>query len=69
MGKFLKEEISFLRKELGNKRKIIDNLINLLNDVTTRREETNFSCKCLQIKVTSEKASNINSFMTEAVVI
>ena len=30
--KFLQEEISFLRKELGNKQKI-DNLINLLNSI------------------------------------
>ena len=60
LDKFLLEEISFLRKELGNKQKIIDNLENLLNDVTTMHGETNFSCKSLQIKTTSKKASNIN---------
>ena len=59
LNKFLQEEISFLRKELGNKQKVIYNLINLLNDVTTKHDETNFSCKSLQIKTTSEKASNI----------
>ena len=57
---FLEEEISFLRKELDNKQKVIDNLINLLNGVTTKRDEKNFSCKSLQIKNTSEKASHIN---------
>ena len=60
MDKFLQEEIAFLRKELDNKQKIIDNLINLLNGVTTKHDETNFSCKSLQIKTTSEKASHIN---------
>ena len=34
--------------------------MNLLNGVTTKRGETNFSCKSLQIKNTSEKASHIN---------
>ena len=60
MDNFLLEEINFLRKELDNKQKVIDNLINLLNGVTTKRDETNFSCKSLQIKNTSEKASHIN---------
>ena len=60
LDNFLQEEISFLRKELDNKQKVIDNLINLLNGVTTKRDETNFSCKSLQIKNTSEKASHIN---------
>ena len=43
-----------------NKQKIIDNLINLLNDVTTKRDEAKFSCKSFQIKTTSQKANNIN---------
>ena len=60
LDNFLEEEIGFLRKELGNKQKIADNLINLLNVVTTKRDGTNFSCKSLQIKTTSEKASHIN---------
>ena len=60
LDNFLLEEISFLRKELDNKQKVIDNLINLLNGVTTKRDETNFSCKSLQIKNTSEKASHVN---------
>ena len=60
MDKFLQEEIVFLRKELDNKQKIIDNLINLLNGVATRRDETYFSCKSLQIKTSSEKGSHIN---------
>ena len=29
-------------------------LLNLLNGVTTKRDETNLSCKSLQIKTTSE---------------
>ena len=45
---------------MDNKQKVIDNLINLLNGVTTKRDEKNFSCKSLQIKNTSEKASHIN---------
>ena len=45
---------------MDNKQKIIDNLINLLNGVTTRRDETNFFYKSLQIKTTFEKASHIN---------
>ena len=45
---------------MDNKQKVIDNLINLLNGVTTKLDETNFSCKSLQIKTTSEKASHIN---------
>ena len=49
LDNFLQEEISFLRKELDNKQKVIDNLMNLLNGVTTKRDETNFSCKSLQI--------------------
>ena len=60
MDNFLQEEISFLKKELDNKQKVIDNLINLLNGVTTKLDKTNFSCKSLQIKTTSEKASHIN---------
>ena len=60
LDNFLQEEISFLKKELDNKQKVIDNLINLLNGVTTKLDETNFSCKNLQIKTTSEKASHIN---------
>ena len=60
LDNFPREEISFLRKELDNKQKIIDNLINLLNGLTTKRDETNFSCKSFQIKNTSEKASHIN---------
>ena len=60
LDNFLLEEISFLRKELDNKQKVIDNLMNLLNGVTTKRGETNLSCKSLQIKNTSEKASYIN---------
>ena len=60
MDNFLLEEINFLRKELDNKQKVIDNLINLLNGVTTKRDKTNFSCKSLQIKNTSEKTSHIN---------
>ena len=47
LDNFLLEEISFLRKELDNKQKVIDNLINLLIGVTTKRDETNFSCKSL----------------------
>ena len=53
LDNFLQEEISFLRKELDNKQKVIDNLINLLNGVTKKRDKTNFSCKSLQIKNTS----------------
>ena len=45
---------------MHNKQKIVDNLINLLNSVTTKRGKTNSSCKSLQIKTTSEKASRIN---------
>ena len=47
LDNFLQEEISFLMKELDNKQKVIDNLINLLNGVTTKRDEKNFSCKNL----------------------
>ena len=47
------EEIGFLRKELDDKQNTIDNLINLLNDVTTKRDGTNFSRKSLQIKTIS----------------
>ena len=50
----------FFKEELDNKRKIIDNLINLLNFITTKCDETNFSCKSLQTKITFEKASHIN---------
>ena len=64
LDNFLQEEISFLRKELDNKQKVIDSLINLLNGVTTMGDETNFSCKSLQIKNTSEKASHINETMS-----
>ena len=60
LDKFLQEEIGFLRNELDSKQKIIDNFINLLNSATTKPEETNFSCKSLQIKTTSEKASHIH---------
>ena len=45
---------------MDNKQKIIDNLINLLNGVTTKGDETNFPCKSLQIKNISEKACHIN---------
>ena len=34
--------------------------MNLLDGVTTKRDERNFSCKSLQFKNTSEKASHIN---------
>ena len=64
LDNFLQEEISFLRKELDNKQNVTDNLINLLNGVTTKRDETNFSCKSLQIKNTSEKASCINEMIS-----
>ena len=60
MDNFLQEEISFLRKELDNQQKVIDNLINLLNGVSTKHDKTKISCKSLQIKNTSEKASHIN---------
>ena len=60
MDNFLQQEISFLGKELDNKRKVIDNLINLLNGLTKKRDETNFSCKSLQIKNISERGSHIN---------
>ena len=60
MDNFLQEEISFLRKELDKQQKVIDNLINLLNDVSTKRDKTKISCKSLQIKNTSEKTSRIN---------
>ena len=45
---------------MDNKQTIIDSLTNLLNGVTTKCDETNFSCKTLQIKTTSEKARKIN---------
>ena len=60
LDNFQQEEISFLRKELDSKQKVIDNLMNLLNGVTTKRDETSFSSKSLQIKNASEKASYIN---------
>ena len=60
LDKFLQKEISLLRKELDNKQKMIDNLIDLLNGVTTKRDETSFYCKSLQTKNTSEKACHIN---------
>ena len=60
LDNFLQEEISFLRKELDNQQKVIDNLINLLNGVSTKHDKTKISCKSLQIKNTSEKASHIN---------
>ena len=60
MDKFVQGKIGFLKKKLYNKQKIIDNLINLLNDVTTKRDEAKFSCKSFQIKTTSQKANNIN---------
>ena len=60
MDKLLQKRIGFLREELDNKQRIIDNLINLLNGVTTTINEVNFSCRSLQIKNTSEKDININ---------
>ena len=60
LDKFLQDKIGFLKKKLYNKQKIIDNLINLLNDVTTKRDEAKFSCKSFQIKTTSQKANNVN---------
>ena len=60
LDNFLQEEIGFLLKELDNNQKIIDNLINLLNGVTPKPEETNFSFESLKIKTTPEKASHIN---------
>ena len=60
LDKFLQDKIGFLKKKLYNKQKIIDNLINLLNDVTRKRDEAKFSCKSFQIKTTSQKANNIN---------
>ena len=60
MDKFVQDKIGFLKKKLYNKQKIIDNLINLLNDVTTKCDEAKFSCKSFQIKTTSQKANNIN---------
>ena len=35
LDNFLQEEICFFKKELDSMQKIIDNLINLLNSVTT----------------------------------
>ena len=66
LDNFLQEEVSFLRKELNNKQKVIDNLINLLNGVNTKRDETNFSCKSLQIKNSSE---NLAILMKRSVLI
>ena len=66
MDNFLQEEVSFLWKELNNKQKVIDNLINLLNGVNTKRDETNFSCKSLQIKNSSE---NLAILMKRSVLI
>ena len=43
----LQQEISFLKMELDKKQNVTDNLINLLNGVTTKRHETNSSCQCL----------------------
>ena len=60
LDKFVQDKIGFLKKKLYNKQKVIDNLINLLNDVTTKRDEAKFSCKSFQIKTTSQKANNIN---------
>ena len=40
----LQQKISL---ELDKKQKVTDNLINLLNGVTTKRDETNSSCKSL----------------------
>ena len=45
---------------MDNQQKVIDNLINLLNGVSTKRDKTKISCKSLQIKNTSEKSSHIN---------
>ena len=56
---FLQEEISFLRKELDNKQKVIDNLLNLLNGVTTKRDETNFSCKSCKLKIPLKKLATL----------
>ena len=50
LDKFLQEKNGFLRKGLDKKQNIFDNLINLLNGVTTKRDETNSSCTSLQIK-------------------
>ena len=44
---------------MGNKQKIVDNLINLLNDVTKKRDETSFSCKSLQIKTILKKLATL----------
>ena len=38
--------------------------MNLLNGVTAKRGQTNFSCKSLQIKTTSEKANHINEIIS-----
>ena len=60
-NKFIVWISSYKKKlESDNQQTIIDNFINLLNGVTTKYEETNFSCKRLQIKTTSGKASHIN---------
>ena len=56
---FLQEEISFLRKELDNKQKVIDNLLKLLNGVTTKRDETNFSCKSCKLKIPLKKLATL----------
>ena len=52
---------------MGNKQKIVDNLINLLNDVTKKRDETSFSCKSLQIKTILKKLAT--SMMKRSVLI
>ena len=59
MDNFLQEEISFLRKELDNQQKVIDNLINLLNGVSTKRDKTKISCKSLQIKNTLKNLATL----------
>ena len=47
LGNSLQQKISFVRMELDKKQKVTDNLINLLNGVTIKRDETNSSCKSL----------------------
>ena len=44
LDNFLQQKISL---ELDKKQKVTDNLINLLNGVTIKRDETNSSCKSL----------------------
>ena len=51
LDKFLQEEIGFLRKELDNKQNIVDNLINLLNGITTKRDETISPVKVCKLRI------------------